>query len=129
MRGQAGGAHGLGGCGGDQGERGDAEYPGEKWSVVSTHTLLTGYLWSNWTHVGFSVMFLSMGEKIRRSSGIHLSANLGKLLYTRPASRPATKAPMIKFSRQIRLLERQKTVPETSVRKTKALLEMTIFLS
>ena len=61
----------------------------------SAHTLLTEYLWSNWTHVGFSVMFLSMGEKVRRSSGIHLSANLGKLLYTRPASRPATKAPRI----------------------------------
>ena len=131
MRGQAGGAHGLGGCGGDQGERGDAEYPGDKWSVVSGqhNTLVTGYLWSNWTHVGFSVMFLSMGEKIRRSSGIHLSANLGKLLYTRPASRPATKAPMIKSSHKMWPLVRQKTVPETSVRKTRALLEMTIFLS
>ena len=92
-------------------------------------TLLTGYLWSNWTHVGFSVMFLSMGEKIRRSSGIHLSANLGKLLYTRPASSPATKAPIIIFSREMWPLVRQKTAPETSVRKTRALLEMTIFLS
>merc|ERR1719273_2004717 len=38
-------------------------------------------------------MFLRVGENCRRSSGIQRSANLGKLLYTRPASRPATKAP------------------------------------
>ena len=99
MRGEAGGAQCLGGGGGDQGEGEDAENPGDKWSVVTTHCY-DGYLWSNWTHVGFSVMFLSMGENVRRSSGIHLSANFGKLLYTRPASRPATKAPMIRFRRE-----------------------------
>ena len=70
-----------------------------RYQVVIDHhtTVVTRYLWSNWTHVGFSVMFLSRGEKRRRSSGIHLSANLGKLLYTRPASRPATKAPKDKI--------------------------------
>merc|ERR1719273_1078802 len=55
-------------------------------------------------------MFLSAGENWSRSSGIQRSANLGKLLYTSPASSPATKA------------------PETRVRNTRALQEITIFL-
>merc|ERR1719266_3003506 len=38
-------------------------------------------------------MFLTAGENWGRSSGIQRSANLGKLLYTSPASSPATKAP------------------------------------
>jgi hypothetical protein len=33
---------------------------------------------------------LSTGEKARMSSGIHLSANLGNELYTRPAKRHLT---------------------------------------
>ena len=53
----------------------------------------TKILWSNCTVVGFSVKFLSVGEKARRSLGIQRSANLGKELYTSPASKPATNAP------------------------------------
>lgn len=51
-------------------------------------------LWSNWTVVGFSVKFLSVGDMASRSLGIQRSANLGKELYTSPASRPATSAPV-----------------------------------
>lgn len=53
----------------------------------------TRILWSNCTVVGFSVKFRRAGENARISLGIHLSANLGKELYTKPASRPATRAP------------------------------------
>lgn len=59
-------------------------------ALRSSHTKIR---WSNCTVVGFSKKFLIAGEKASRSSGIHLSAILGKELYTNPASKPATKAP------------------------------------
>ena len=45
--------------------------------------------------MGFSVKFDDTGVNANKSDGIHLSANLGKLLYTNPASSPATNAPTI----------------------------------
>ena len=79
VRREPGSAESLSGRGGDQGEREDAEHPDQ---VVNSHhtSVVTRYLWSNWTQVGFSVIFLKTGEKASKSSGIQLSANLGKLL-------------------------------------------------
>jgi len=44
--------------------------------------------------VGFSKKFFHFGSRANKSVGIHRSAILGKELYTSPASRPATKAPV-----------------------------------
>merc|ERR1719382_1442342 len=68
-------------------------------------------LWLNCTVVGFSVILRNVGEKARISSGIHRSANLGKLLYTRPASSPATKAP------ETSVMKARAFDPMTSLRK------------
>lgn len=64
------------------------------WTFLIIMILLTSILWSNWTVVGFSKTFLMLGENASRSSGIQRSPIFGKELYTRPASRPATKAPV-----------------------------------
>lgn len=55
---------------------------------------LTRILWTNWVVVGFSKKFFHFGSRASKSVGIHRSAILGKELYTSPASRPATKAPV-----------------------------------
>lgn len=55
---------------------------------------LTRILWTNWVVVGFSKKFFHFGSRASKSVGIHRSAIFGKELYTSPASRPATKAPV-----------------------------------
>jgi len=63
----------------------------------SSKKRFTRCLWLNCAVVPFSKTFFHFGVKAKRSVGMNRSAIIGHVLYTSPASRPATNAPVKPF--------------------------------